>query len=673
MIRLSGSVSTRGLILVLVPLIMQVVFVVWLAAVLANAQQKLKAQWASEALIQKACELSRDTTDVIVYMQMPRDIKEMVGRDVSQAGMERPRKDFEILKQMAGKNPKHKEALENIENVGFTLAKLQQREKEKQDQLQRSYDKLEELKQRRAIVEERKANIRSKLMASGNAVPELMPDTYADDSVSRRQIRRQRKRIKQLSGVQPPDNYKLTLAESGPKFYDAIDQLVNNEEAVMKDVNSFGARSISEINTMLFLVSFMGIGVTLALGYLYSVSIRKPLRHLGENGRRLSQRQKLLPALAGLDEFAQLDRLLHLNSSEVEIALSRERAVMDNAADLICVLDANGYLLSVNPFVERMLGYLPEELLGQPMNVLTSVEHSLLADEYVRNSKTGSEQLFELRLKTRNGDLVETRWSCIWSQEDKKLFCVVHDITEEKAIEQLKQDFADMISHDLRSPLMAMSNSFTLIEAGAKGEISPEAKVSVQASAKNVEKLIALVNDLLDFQKLKAGKMQLKLESCSLPSIVAEAAELLAESAQQKSVQILLPKAEIMVDCDYNKILQAVVNLLSNAIKFSEPNSSVEVAVRLAADHVILTVSDTGPGVPESFREKIFEPFEQAPSSRAKEGTGLGLAICKLVAEAHGGRVYVESLPSVELIRQTSSTFSGGSVFVLELPVNAGL
>lgn len=674
MIRLSGSVSTRGLILVLVPLIMQVVFVLWLAAVLANAQQKLKAQWASEALIQKACELSRDTTDVIVYMQMPRDIKEMVGRDVSQAGMERPRKDFEILKQMAGKNPRHKEALENIENVGFTLGKLQQREKEKLEQLQRSYDKLDEIKQRRAIVEEGKARQRSKLMASGNAVPErLMPETYQDDSVEKRQIKLNRKRIKHLSGVQTPDDYKVTLAESGPKFYDAIDQLVNNEEEVMKDVNSFGARSISDINTMLFLVSFLGIGVTLALGYLYSVSIRNPLRHLGENGRRLSLRQALLPELAGQDEFAQLDHLLHLNSSEVEIALSRERAVMDNAADLICVLDENGYLLSVNPFVERMLGYLSEELLGQPINVLASVEHSLLADEFVRNSQTGSEQLFELRLKGRNGDIVETRWSCIWSQEDKKLFCVVHDITEEKAIEQLKQDFADMISHDLRSPLMAMSNSFTLIEAGAKGEISPEAKVSVQASAKNVEKLIALVNDLLDFQKLKAGKMQLKLESCSLRSIVAEAAELLAESAQQKSVHLLLPEAEIMVDCDYNKILQTVVNLLSNAIKFSEPNSSVKVDARLGAGNVILSVSDSGPGVPEAFRDKIFEPFEQAPSSRAKEGTGLGLAICKLVAEAHGGRVYVESLPSVEPVRPPSSTCSEGSVFVLELPISAGL
>lgn len=671
MMHYSPSVSTRGRILVLVPIIMQIVFVCWLAMVLSDAQAKLKAQWASELLIQKACELSRSTTDVIVFMQMPYDVKELVGRDVAGAGMEKPRKDFEVLKAMAGQNPKHKEALENIENVGFVLFKLQQREKEKSEILQRRFDKLAEIRQRKAVVEDRKARIRSRLEAAGEPIPaNLMPKYYHDDSAARLRISRGRRRRVHIAGVQPQENYKVTLARSGPKFYDAIDQLVNSEEEAMKDVNAFGASSIATINSMLLLVSFLGIGVTVFLGYLYAVSIRKPLKHLGENGKRLSARQALLPALPGQDEFAQLDRLLHLNSSEVEIALARERAVMDNAADLICVLNENGDFLYINPFIERMLGYLPEELLGQPMNVLACAEHSLLADEFVRNSKTGSEQLFELRLKKRHGDFVDTRWSCIWSQEDKKLFCVVHDITEEKAIEQLKQDFADMISHDLRSPLMAMSNSLTLIEAGAKGEISPEAKVSVQASAKNVEKLIALVNDLLDFQKLKAGKMQLNLQSNSLQSIVAEAAELLVESAQHKSVQLILPDGELKVDCDYNKLLQTVVNLLSNAIKFSEPGSKVEVEIKRAGDNVCLAVRDTGPGVPEEFRTKIFEPFEQAPSSRAKEGTGLGLAICKLVAEAHGGRIYVEqhSLPNGH---EQPSENARGSVFVLELPVNA--
>ncbi len=548
---------------------------------------------------------------------------------------------------------------------------MQMREMEASEQHERRLRKVEDAKDKLARREERKARRRAELMAEGREIPEnLLPSKVAPPH-KKFSIQYARKRgplRRSEPGVYMPqtDDYKALLNEFGPKFYDSIGELVHSEELSMADTNAFGANSIAAINRTLLTIVLSGMAVTILLGYLYSISIRKPLKHLGENGKRLSARQPLLPVLAGEDEFAELDRLLHVNSAEVELALSRERAVMENAADLICVIDAEGNFLVINPFVERMLGYMAEELLERPINSIAAPEQSLLADEYIRNAVAGAAQLFELKLRKRNGEFIETRWSCIWSDEDKKLFCVVHDISEEKAIEQLKQDFADMISHDLRSPLMAMSNSLTLIEAGAKGEISPEARASVEASAKNVEKLIALVNDLLDFQKLKAGKMQLKLERHSLQSIVKEAADLLIESAQYKSVELVLPAGESMVECDYNKILQTAVNLLSNAIKFSEKGSKVTVEITQSEGNVSVSVSDTGPGVPEEFRTKIFEPFEQAPSARAKEGTGLGLAICKLVVEAHGGRIFVESNRKDDVLQSGS-----GSVFVIELPISA--
>ncbi len=664
--RVSTNVSFRGMILVAIPLVLQVIFVVWLTMVLSNAQSKLQAQWASEEFIRLACLLSRDTTDVIVYMQMPHDVQELVGKDVSDMGMEKPRKDFELIKTLSGQEPRRKGPLEEIERVGRTLFSLQQRELEKAEQLRRRYSKSEEVQRRLANKEARKARRRAQLLAEGKPVPErLLPSDVAPHQTQALSVTRKMPRAKIVGGVGAGDDYKATLSRFGPRFYDAIDQLVRSEEAAMKDVNAFGAKSISEINNMLLVVALSGIGVTVLLGYLYSVSIRKPLRHLGENGKRLSARQLLLPELKGEDEFAQLDRLLHLNSSEVELALARERAVIANAADLICVLDENGDFQSINPFVERLLGYLPEELLGSPMNTVAAPEQSLLADEYIRNAKAGGEQLFELSLRKRDGETVETRWSCIWSQEDQKLFCVVHDISEEKAIEQLKQDFADMISHDLRSPLMAMSNSLSLIEAGVKGEIPEEARAGVQTSARNVEKLIALVNDLLDFQKLKAGKMQLNQQRHSLHSIVKEAAGLLAESAEAKSVKLSLPEGNQEIDCDSSKLTQTVVNLLSNAIKFSEKGSEVAVQIGQSDGVVRLSVRDTGPGVPDHYRTKIFEPFEQAPSARAAEGTGLGLAICKLVVEEHGGRIYVEPSQS----KDSGDPAEKGSVFVIELPV----
>ncbi len=183
--------------------------------------------------------------------------------------------------------------------------------------------------------------------------------------------------------------------------------------------------------------------------------------------------------------------------------------------------------------------------------------------------------------------MVDTRWSCLWSDAERKLFCVVRDVTEEKRVERLKQDFADMISHDLRSPLMAMGNALTLIKSGVKGPVPEAAKPRIDISARNVEKLIVLVNDLLDFQKLKAGKMELVLEPVVLESIIRDAAELVAESASAKNVALDLPSSETTIACDQNKLMQTVVNLISNAIKFSSAGGAVIVQV----DKSVQTVS----------------------------------------------------------------------------------
>jgi len=650
----SLNVTSRGLILVAVPVFFQICFAVWLAFVLGDAQKKLQAQWQSEELIRLASQLSRDTSDVIVYMQMPHDIKGMLSDDMAQAGLVKPQQDYFRLAEMASKNPKHLEPLNNLKSIGLVLFNLQQKElesAERHERLARQGKREGKRSRRRAHQrEERRAEKRAALLAEGKPIPEYLKDEPRGV----------------VLGGSGSDSYKETLRRHGPRFYESINALVDSEEESMRDTNAFGAGSIARINsTLLFMALTSGV-LTMFLGFLYAVSIRAPLKHLGENGRRLALREPLLPALSGNDEFSRLDQLLHVNSKEIEDALARERAVVENAADLICIINESGAFVSANSFVERMLGYLQEELSGRSASEFVAPEQSLLADEFIRKAIAGDEQLFELKLQRRDGLIIDTRWSCMWSEEDKKLFCIVQDVSEQKAVERLKQDFADMISHDLRSPLMAMGNSLTLIEAGVKGEISPEAKARVLASSKNVEKLVALVNDLLDFQKLKAGKMQLSLSEHSLQEIVREAADLLADSAGHKSVSLRLPEGETRVQCDHNKILQTVVNLLSNAIKFSAEAGvvAVELESESGGSLVRLRVNDSGPGVPAEFRERIFEPFEQAPSSRAKEGTGLGLAICKLVVEAHGGRIYVEA-------RSAQVGAAKGSSFVVELPVNA--
>jgi signal transduction histidine kinase len=212
---------------------------------------------------------------------------------------------------------------------------------------------------------------------------------------------------------------------------------------------------------------------------------------------------------------------------------------------------------------------------------------------------------------------------------------------------------------------MAMGNALTLIKSGAKGEVPEKALARIERSSRNVEKLIVLVNDLLDFQKLKAGKMELTLEPFALESIIKDAADLVEEVARDKGVKLELPAGETVLQCDRNKLMQTAVNLIANAVKFSSPGSAVSIRVDRGVNTVSFSISDTGPGIVPEFEERIFEPFEQAPSAMKKEGTGLGLAICKLVVEAHGGKIYVSN-------RSQTEAAATGSVFTVELPVQQG-
>lgn len=597
----SSNLFTLGILLVSIPLLMQVAFAIHFADLLGQMQKRLEAQWKSEEIIRLACQLSSDSTDVLVWIQLLPSLRNMLESDFTPKSIDKTIQEYKTLRRLVSRS--------TTKNDGF-------------EKFTRAADRLFALLETKRI-----------------PIHETSPRTLQ-------------------SILQQDAAEKNMLGEDGPEFFGGISQIVNSEEVRLAEINSFDAASVAKLNQQLLTFVFFSVVVTLCLGLVYSRAISSPLQRLTENARRLARREKMLPSIGGSNAFGKLDRLLHMSASGIEAALQRERAVIENAADLIVTLNSKLCFESINPFALRMLGYAPEELLGQPVSVIAQPEQTFQIEEYVRSAIRANElKRFEAKLKARHGKLIDTTWSCIWSEREEKLFCIAHDITEEKAIETLKQDFADMISHDLRSPLMAMSNSLVLLERGAKGELSGNARAKVQTASKKVESLIALVNDLLDFQKLKAGKMELNTSCECLKAIACEAADLLAENACKKNIEIVLPEAERIMELDRNKIMQVVLNLLSNAIKFSQERTSVIVEIQDTADSntVIFSIRDSGPGVQEEFQGRIFEPFEQAPSAQAKEGTGLGLAICKLIVEAHGGRIWVESA-------------NNGSTFKFELP-----
>jgi PAS domain S-box-containing protein len=382
--------------------------------------------------------------------------------------------------------------------------------------------------------------------------------------------------------------------------------------------------------------------VGILLAYFCSQTIRKPLERMVKNAIRISTRQPLEPELKGKDELADLDRVLHTVNAAIEEALTSERNLINYAADLVFSIDRQGIFLSVNPFAVTMLGCEPDQLIG------TSVFNLIAADDLERvkntlsaNYKGRESLLFETKMKGKT-ELIETSWSVIYSQRDRTFFCVAHDITERKHVERLKQDFIAMISHDLRTPLMSVSSSINLVQSGATGEITEAIEKELNSAEKSVDHLIDLVNDLLDFEKLEAGRMNFEIVPLKLSEVIDESVRLVDALAKERNVSIETPVEDLMVAGDQRKLIQVTVNLISNALKHSPSGGAIKIRSRKIDGMIECAIHDEGPGVPDEYAEKIFAPFEQiSHRSTAALGTGLGLAICKLVVEGHGGKIAV--------------------------------
>jgi signal transduction histidine kinase len=212
-------------------------------------------------------------------------------------------------------------------------------------------------------------------------------------------------------------------------------------------------------------------------------------------------------------------------------------------------------------------------------------------------------------------------------------------------IERLKLGFLSTVSHELRTPLTSIRGSLGLLASGALGALSDEVVEVVAIAERNAVRLMALINDILDLERLETGKIELQFAQVPVESILRRALESLATFGHQHGVAVEAPEVSAMIWADADRIVQVLVNLLSNAVKFSPPGGVVTIGVRSLESWVEFRVTDRGRGVPVANRRAIFERFRQVETSDAREkgGTGLGLAICKSIVEQHGGTIGVES------------------------------
>ena len=353
--------------------------------------------------------------------------------------------------------------------------------------------------------------------------------------------------------------------------------------------------------------------------------------------------------------------LVHLarDISERKRAEARLRlaaSVFENTTEGIMITDQNGAIQSVNPAFTAITGYRPDEVIGENPRILQSGKQRKEFYEKMWASIVGTGHWQGEIYNRRKNKEIYPQWLNISAIKDQRgrttnYVGVTWDISELKASQKMKDEFIATVSHELRTPLSSIHGSLGLIAAGAAGRISAQAKNLAQIAYNNSERLVRLINDILDLGKMEADRMQFHLRPLDISSLVTQAVESDQAFAKQHDVELViervLPGALVVGDSD--RLLQVLTNLLSNAIKYSPPESQVRVSVSRDAEMVRVAVTDRGPGIPETFRDKVFRKFAQADASDAREkgGTGLGLSICKLIIDRLGGHIGFRSDPDV--------------------------
>ncbi len=360
----------------------------------------------------------------------------------------------------------------------------------------------------------------------------------------------------------------------------------------------------------------------------------------------------------------------HIRQSKHDLRLSEERLslALKGSNDGLWDLDLEAGSMFASPRAWEMLGYRPNELTCdlKLWERLTVAED--LAQQKARLAQTMLSNVdhftTELRLQHKHGHVVPVLLRGYIQRDPQgmaqRISGTLMDLTERKRVEQMKNDFVSTVSHELRTPLTSISGALGLIVGGALGAAPPAMQQMLEIAYRNSLRLGHLINDLLDMEKIAAGKMSFELREHSLGDLLEESLASNQALCEQHGVRCTLEHpTDVLVWVDGLRLQQVLGNFLSNAVKFTPEGGEIRLHSSLRGTKVRISVTDQGPGIPEAFRSRVFEKFAQADASdsRQKSGTGLGLAITKELIERMGGTVGFDCVPGQ------------GTTFWCELPI----
>ncbi|MDJ0531716.1 MAG: PAS domain S-box protein [Xenococcaceae cyanobacterium MO_207.B15] len=383
------------------------------------------------------------------------------------------------------------------------------------------------------------------------------------------------------------------------------------------------------------------------------------VKYLESRGEPTVDRQgrvfKVWGTIMDISDRVQAEKSLQRSEQQLQL-------ISDALPVLIAYIDNQQRYRYNNRTYEIWFGKARSALLGVHIKELFGEDNYQKMLPYIKTALSGKTVTFEIQPTNQRGNSYWMNATYIpdfdLDGEVKGFFSMIEDITDRKEVERMKSEFVSVASHEMRTPLTSIYGVIKLLCAGRLGELSPPGVEMANMALRNSDRLVRLVNDILDLERMESGTDTIERQQCDSGKLIKQAAETMESMAQEHQIVIETNPQSIEFWGERDPILQTLTNLLSNAIKFSPAGSKVWISCQKQEGEILFAVQDRGRGIPTEKLETIFERFQQvdASDSRKKGGTGLGLAICRHIVQQHGGKIWVESV------------YGEGSIFFFTIP-----
>ncbi len=364
---------------------------------------------------------------------------------------------------------------------------------------------------------------------------------------------------------------------------------------------------------------------------------------------------KVFETIMDVSERIQAEKSFQRSEEQLKL-------ITDALPVLIAYIDKQQRYRYNNRTYEIWYGKPRSSILGRTIKEIVGQENYQKVLPYIKTALAGKAVTFEHQTIAENGNSYWMNVTYIpdFDSNGKVIgfFSMVDDITDRKAVDQMKSEFVSIASHEMRTPLTSIHGVIKLLCAGHLGKLSESGQQMADLALRNSDRLERLVNDILDLERMQSGRDEIENQRCDSAELIQQIIDTLSAMADEQQIKLETDSPSIEFWGDRDRIIQTLTNLVSNAVKFSTANSKVWIRSQLQKGEILFSVQDHGRGIPQEKLETIFERFQQvdASDSRKKGGTGLGLAICRHIVEQHGGKIWVQSV------------YGEGSTFYFSLP-----